>query len=579
MGLIRFTKASRKLPGPYRRKITFFSSLSIVLALVVFIVISELRRGPSFLEDDLQELQGHSRLLNATATTDTKKKKKDGSLYPDDLIFNKPYKDEPTGKKFACILHIIGILYLLQGINTVCDVYFAGAIDILVDVWKMQADVAGATFMAAGGSAPELCTSIIGANVATNDVGFGTIVGSAVFNVLFVIGLCGYVAKGDISLTWWPLFRDCTFYIISLGVLAAFTYGQVITIAEAIILFCMYLLYCVMMFFNQNLQAMAYRMVGTKSSAVKPDDKADDKADPQEVGASSKSAESTGVMENNFVDPEQTPERPKAAGGEDTKTEANSTAPSTVPPSPSLESGGNKDSGEKKELTAASDEEKKEGEGDGDDEDDEDDDFMKMPDDTVGRIIWGLCLPLYFAIKYTIPYPSERWYWASFLIALVWIAVCSFFLVWWVELVGKLFDLNEVVMGLTVLAAGTSIPDAVSSMAVARDGEADMAVSSSIGSNIFDILVGLPAGWIIKNISELSKGDDSWKGVPIVSPYLMFYTIVLLCMVGFVIVSIHFSGWQLSKKLGLMMAVLYGIFIVLCLLVELLKPEWLVTQQ
>lgn len=42
---------------------------------------------------------------------------------------------------------------------------------------------------------------------AQNDVGFGTIVGSAVFNVLFVIGLCGYVAKGNIDLTWWPLFR------------------------------------------------------------------------------------------------------------------------------------------------------------------------------------------------------------------------------------------------------------------------------------------------------------------------------------------------------------------------------------
>ena len=49
-------------------------------------------------------------------------------------------------------------------------------------------DVAGATFMAAGGSAPELFTSMIGVFIAFSDVGIGTIVGSAVFNILFVIG-------------------------------------------------------------------------------------------------------------------------------------------------------------------------------------------------------------------------------------------------------------------------------------------------------------------------------------------------------------------------------------------------------
>ena len=47
--------------------------------------------------------------------------------------------------------------------------------------------------MAAGGSAPELFTSIIGVFVAESDVGFGTIVGSAVFNVLFVIGACSSI--------------------------------------------------------------------------------------------------------------------------------------------------------------------------------------------------------------------------------------------------------------------------------------------------------------------------------------------------------------------------------------------------
>jgi Ca2+/Na+ antiporter len=46
------------------------------------------------------------------------------------------------------------------------------------------------------------------------------------------------------------------------------------------------------------------------------------------------------------------------------------------------------------------------------------------------------------------------------------------------------------VLGLTIIAAGTSIPDLITSVIVAKKGFGDMAVSSSVGSNIFDITVG-----------------------------------------------------------------------------------------
>ena len=56
--------------------------------------------------------------------------------------------------------------------------------------------------------------------------------------------------------------------------------------------------------------------------------------------------------------------------------------------------------------------------------------------------------------------------------------------------VGETFWITEEIMGLTILAAGTSIPDLITSVIVARKGLGDMAVSSSVGSNIFDITVG-----------------------------------------------------------------------------------------
>ncbi len=60
----------------------------------------------------------------------------------------------------------------------------------------MDQDVAGATFMAAGSSAPEVFISLIGIFVSESSTGIGAIVGSAVFNILFVIGFCGlYIAN------------------------------------------------------------------------------------------------------------------------------------------------------------------------------------------------------------------------------------------------------------------------------------------------------------------------------------------------------------------------------------------------
>ena len=56
------------------------------------------------------------------------------------------------------------------------------------------------------------------------------------------------------------------------------------------------------------------------------------------------------------------------------------------------------------------------------------------------------------------------------------------------------------IMGLTLIAAGTSVPDLITSVIVARKGLGDMAVSSSLGSNLFDICVGLVHEKKLRNI-------------------------------------------------------------------------------
>ena len=75
----------------------------------------------------------------------------------------------------------------------------------------------------------------------------------------------------------------------------------------------------------------------------------------------------------------------------------------------------------------------------------------------------------------------------------------------WAETIGNTVGVPIGLMGMTVLAAGTSVPDLLSSVIVARMGEGDMAVSSSIGSNIFDITVGLPIPWVIFILTNTAK--------------------------------------------------------------------------
>lgn len=111
-----------------------------------------------------------------------------------------------------------------------------------------------------------------------------------------------------------------------------------------------------------------------------------------------------------------------------------------------------------------------------------------------------LVLPIVLVLALTVPdvrVPRlAKYCYLSFCMSIVWIGVFSYFMVGWSEIIGNTIGIPSVIMGLTLLAAGTSVPDLLSSVIVARMGEGDMALSSSIGSNIFDILVGLPVPWI-----------------------------------------------------------------------------------
>ncbi len=78
----------------------------------------------------------------------------------------------------AVALHLIGLIYMFAALAIVCDEFFVPSLGVLTEQLAISDDVAGATFMAAGGSAPEFFTSVFGVFVTKNNVGIGTIVGN-----------------------------------------------------------------------------------------------------------------------------------------------------------------------------------------------------------------------------------------------------------------------------------------------------------------------------------------------------------------------------------------------------------------
>ncbi|KAM7418992.1 hypothetical protein PAMA_016216 [Pampus argenteus] len=478
--------------------------------------------------------------------------------------------------------HMFGMLYMFIALAIVCDEFFVPALTVITEKLEISDDVAGATFMAAGGSAPELFTSVIGVFVSHSNVGIGTIVGSAVFNILFVIGMCALFSKEVLNLTWWPLFRDISFYIIGLLMLIYFFLDNQITLGESISLLMCYTCYVTFMKFNAKVElfiktALGSNQVDELETAPKVNAPGDDEnkltAKPRLQREGSCASLHNSLMRNSIfqlmihtLDPlsdegqfkekasilhkmakQKCKEDASNANGVADKNIPNNTnvAVEVTPPMNGIAGG---DEG-------------------GEEEEDEDQPLsLAWPDTFRKRLTYLIILPIVLPLWITLPdvrrETSARFFPVTFLGSISWIAFFSYLMVWWAHQVGETFWITEEIMGLTILAAGTSIPDLITSVIVARKGLGDMAVSSSVGSNIFDITVGLPFPWLIYNIL------NDFKPVQVSSNGLFCAIVLLFLMLLFVIISIASCKWRMSKLLGLLMFLLYFVFLIVSVMLE-----------
>mmetsp|Transcript_13247 Transcript_13247/g.30123 ORF Transcript_13247/g.30123 Transcript_13247/m.30123 type:complete len:856 (+) Transcript_13247:238-2805(+) len=679
--------------------------------------------------------------------------------------------------KWLLVWYTLGTFYMFLALAIVCDEFFVPALEEMSGEHhlNLSMDVAGATLMAAGGSAPELFTSFVG-TFQQSDIGIGTIVGSAVFNVLFVIGTCSILSKDVLSLTWWPLFRDSSYYalgLIVLSVLAGVLSKGEVTWWESLILLCMYFGYVTLMYYNRQLykKLTGKELVlpgeeeaetgGTTENGVLVDMAGTQEAEPTKPGhdeiKSSGLTEGTTIPDGSATGgatPDEEAKNGVDAGDSKPPSDESWESSPTVaantnigvsvthplsqavvskdlcqPPTPikksdfrwpgtfragvltmmlhpesfehkagigivakiqgdvdhvfrqidingdghidqeelgklfemlgheiteqqlgevfaSLDLDGNGEINEEEftkwyikseerilsrvkpifdQLDADSSGTIDRGEvslllktldpmvtdTDVDDalhamskgDPKEEITYEEFTDWYVHSMIYtrqqgrikqqieeeeqGVCdalsppkgegvgawlkyllvLPLVAALTFTIPDVRRpgygKWCYLSFVLSIVWIGIFSFFMVQFAEILGNTIGIPSVVMGYTVLAAGTSVPDLLSSVIVARMGEGDMAVSSSIGSNIFDILVGLPLPWLVFSV---------WPYTPdkvIISAEGIWISIfILIGMLVAIIVIVHCQGWKMTRALGGMMFLLYFAFLAQAIILE-----------
>lgn len=135
--------------------------------------------------------------------------------------------------------------------------------------------------MAAGSSAPELFVSLAD-NVITyppKSLGVGTIVGSAIFNILVIIGLTACLSGQTLLIDWRPLVRDTAWYCLSIILLILSVFDREIQWYDALILLSGYVLYVITC---AKWTALVKQLEAWRGLEVQGDEEEDGKEDRKE---------------------------------------------------------------------------------------------------------------------------------------------------------------------------------------------------------------------------------------------------------------------------------------------------------
>jgi len=439
---------------------------------------------------------------------------------------------------FGVVVEFLLIMYTFIGLAIVCDEYFVESLEQISGALNLSEDVAGATFMAAGSSAPELFTAIITIFVEPGEEGVGTIVGSAVFNICVIIGLTSLFAGQTLQLWWYPLMRDSFVYGLSIVGMVWAMYDKKVTLFESGILVLIYLGYVLLMVFNNQISEWVSKQEAIYKARRKIQHTFDLQVTPFKrfIGLNPRLRPEFRSVTNRETEAKRSKQRATMQKFFTTAIVVNKAKDKWVERVAIRKSSNLSDSNSEKG-----------GDADGTPS------VLSFSE----RVLEVVAMPLSFAMKFTIPdcrvEDRRGVYPFTFTMSIVWIGFLSFMMVDFADRAGCVMGVPDFLMGLVVLSVGTSVPDALSSILVARNGQGNMAVCNVLGSNVFNILLGLGLPWMLANVmynQPYYTGDTS-----IVEPALILFGYLFALILILIIYK-----WQLSGRLGVLLLILQGVY-------------------
>ena len=113
--------------------------------------------------------------------------------------------------------------------------------------------------------------------------------------------------------------------------------------------------------------------------------------------------------------------------------------------------------------------------------------------------------------------------------------------------VASAMGISQTLIGLTVVAFGTSLPELATSIVAAKKKEVDMALGNVIGSNIFNILMVLGIASAVSPVAFLTEN---------------VIDIVILIIFSAIVWVLAWTKKELNRKEGILMLILYAAYVV-----------------
>ncbi|XP_072291934.1 sodium/potassium/calcium exchanger 2-like isoform X2 [Eucyclogobius newberryi] len=396
-------------------------------------------------------------------------------------------------------LHITGIIYMFVSLVILSEEFFVPALGVITDAFGLSSSVAGATIMAAACSTPRFFTFLIGVFLTGAKPGIDTIMGSAVFNILFVIGMCALFSREMLHLSWWPLFRDVTFYILNLVMFIIFFLDSVIVWFESVMLVVGYCLYVVFMKYNVQIERFVKGLLHKhRGTVIAMNEHGKETAGDGSEASRNHNGSHKDVRHSNSH--QEDPGESRVEVGEE-----------NLPLS------------------------------------------LKWPGTRCGRVVYLLRLPALLPLWITLPdvrkQESRKFAVITLLGSLLWMKVSLYLIVWWAHKVAETIFVPERVV--EQLCAQVNLPVLITALIVARRGLGDMATSVALGSNIYEITLGLPLSWLFVSAVR------GWAHLDISNTGLTCF--VSLFFIALLILIISFASFKLKIKrlLGFALVLLY----------------------